>query len=306
MKAYIQDGRRRVGWWWSYNEVFDVGLSPSAFLVYCYLCRIADNSSSVASISYRKLAKKLKMSVQTVFKAIEELVEKGLVIKEPRIGEKGNRMTNLYRLTSVEEWDLDGTEKEETKEKEVSSKNEKSTNLEKLLEEAKAWNLTRLSPEQAVFFLLNSPMDRRIIEKEIRKADASPRIRNPVGYLIDTFQVDAKKAIHRELLLVEAEEAEEDTDGTEGYDWRKLWERKVQKLRAVAEKYGIDIPEPKSEEEAHEILRRIQRIVAEKAEIPEEAWKKARELAKGNRDMEVSFALSFAGIDTSLFSLTTL
>ena len=306
MEAYVQDSRRRVGWWWSYNEVFEVGLSPSAFLVYCYLCRIADNSSSIATISYRKLAKKLKMSVQTVFKAIEELVEKGLIIKEPRVGEKGNRIANLYRLTSIESWKLEEETEKLEEGREVSRKNGRSTNLEELLEEVRTWDLERLSPEQAVFFILNSPLNGKIVEKEIRKADRNTRIRNPVGYLIDTLQVDTKKAVHRELLLVEREEAEEASEDDQGYDWRKLWERKVRKIRTIAGKYGIDIPEPESEKEAHEILRRIQRIVAEKTDIPEEIWKKAKELARGDTDMEVSLALSFAGIDSSLFSLTTL
>ena len=302
-EVYVQDGRKREGWWWVDNEAFDMKLKPTTFMVYCYLARICDDKSSVAVVSYRTLAKKLGLSLQTVCNAIQELEEKGMILKRHRTGRNGNQIANLYFLVSKEKWAPKFTSAQE---KGVSRKNGKSTNLGELLEEVRTWDLERLSPEQAVFFILNSPLNGKIVEKEIRKADRNTRIRNPVGYLIDTLQVDTKKAVHRELLLVEREEAEEASEDDQGYDWRKLWERKVRKIRTIAGKYGIDIPEPESEKEAHEILRRIQRIVAEKADIPEEIWEKARELARGNKDMEVSFALSFAGVDTSLFSLTTL
>ncbi len=100
----ISDRRRRSGWFWIDNEIFDMDLNPTAFVVYCFLVRIADRSSEVACISIRKMAKLLNMSPITVQKAIKELEEVNMLRKLRRKTEKGNNLANLYQLTSKEEW----------------------------------------------------------------------------------------------------------------------------------------------------------------------------------------------------------
>ena len=101
---FIKDSRRRRGWFWLDNEVFEVDLDPYSFKVYAYLVRIADRCSEVATISTRKLAEKLKMSRQRVRKALKTLEEKGLIIKKQRVSENGNYYANLYILTDKESW----------------------------------------------------------------------------------------------------------------------------------------------------------------------------------------------------------
>jgi DNA-binding MarR family transcriptional regulator len=100
----VSDGRRRSGWFWVDNEVFEMNLDPSAFMVYCFLIRIADRSSEVACISLRKLERFLGLSRNTIIKAINKLEELRMIKKVPRKAEKGNNLANLYCLTSKEEW----------------------------------------------------------------------------------------------------------------------------------------------------------------------------------------------------------
>ena len=100
----VQDTRRRSGWFWLDNEIFDMELDPYSFMVYAYLVRIADRASEVASISLRKMEKALCISRKKLIKALRELEEKGMVIKKQRKGEKGNYYSNIYILTSKEDW----------------------------------------------------------------------------------------------------------------------------------------------------------------------------------------------------------
>ncbi len=100
----VSDGRRRSGWFWVDNEIFDMGLNPTTFVVYCFLIRIADRSSEVACISARKMAKFLNMSPITVRKALKELEKLNMLKKIPRKTEKGNNLANLYQLTAKEDW----------------------------------------------------------------------------------------------------------------------------------------------------------------------------------------------------------
>ncbi len=100
----IADSRRRTGWFWLDNEVFELKLKHTTFVVYCFLVRIADRGSEVACISIRKMAKLLGMSPWTVQKAIKELENLNMIRKSERKTEKGNKIANLYKLTSKEEW----------------------------------------------------------------------------------------------------------------------------------------------------------------------------------------------------------
>jgi len=100
----VSDGRRRSGWFWIDNEIFDMNLKPTTFVVYCFLIRIADRNSEVACISVRRMAKLLDMSPITVRKALKELEKLNMLRKMPRKAEKGNNLANLYQLTAKEGW----------------------------------------------------------------------------------------------------------------------------------------------------------------------------------------------------------
>lgn len=103
-KLEVQDIRKRSGWFWIDNEVFDMALDPYSFMVYAYLVRVADRASEVASISLRKMERALRISRKKLVKALRELEEKGMIIKKQRKGEKGNYYSNIYILTSKEDW----------------------------------------------------------------------------------------------------------------------------------------------------------------------------------------------------------
>ena len=100
----VSDGRRRSGWFWIDNEIFDMNLKPTTFVVYCFLIRIADRNSEVACISVRKMAKLLDMSPITIRKALKELEKLNMLRKISRKAEKGNNLANLYQLTAKEDW----------------------------------------------------------------------------------------------------------------------------------------------------------------------------------------------------------
>ena len=104
----VSDGRRRSGWFWVDNEIFDMRLKPSTFMVYCFLVRIADRGSEAACISVRKMARVLGMSPITVRKALKDLENLNMLRKIPRKTEKGNNLANLYQLTSKEDWKYTG------------------------------------------------------------------------------------------------------------------------------------------------------------------------------------------------------
>jgi len=103
-KLEVQDIRRRSGWFWIDNEVFEMALDPYSFMVYAYLVRIADRASEVASISLRKIERALRISRKKLVQALRELEEKRMIIKKQRKGEKGNYYSNIYILTSKEDW----------------------------------------------------------------------------------------------------------------------------------------------------------------------------------------------------------
>ncbi len=100
----VSDNRRRSGWFWLDNKIFDMGLDPYEFLVYAFLVRIADRGSEVARISTRNLAKKLRISRQRAINALRKLEELNMIQIKPQLGKNGNRQANMYVLTSQEEW----------------------------------------------------------------------------------------------------------------------------------------------------------------------------------------------------------
>lgn len=100
----VSDGRKRSGWFWMDNKVFDVGLDPYEFFVYAFLVRIADRGSEIARISTRNLAKRLGISRQRAINALRRLEKLNMIQIKPQLGKNGNRQANMYVLTSQDEW----------------------------------------------------------------------------------------------------------------------------------------------------------------------------------------------------------
>ena len=65
------------------NEIFSLGLSPGALVVYSYLLYCEDRKTYQYYPSYTSIGKSVSMSVNTVRKYVSELEEQGLVVTEP-------------------------------------------------------------------------------------------------------------------------------------------------------------------------------------------------------------------------------
>lgn len=64
------------------NEIFELGLSSSAFLVYSYLQRCANGKTKQCYPSYETIGKAVGLSRNTVQKCVGELADKGLIYTE--------------------------------------------------------------------------------------------------------------------------------------------------------------------------------------------------------------------------------
>lgn len=88
------------------NEVFQLDLSGGAKLVYAYLLYCEDRDTYQCYPSYKKIGQNVNMSVNTVKKYVEELVDKGLVNTENtsvinREGKKRNGSL-LYTIRPIQ------------------------------------------------------------------------------------------------------------------------------------------------------------------------------------------------------------
>ena len=93
----LRDGRRR-SWFWAHNAIWDVpGLSAHAILVYLYLCRCAD-AGGTCWPSRSTIARACRISKDSVDRAIKQLCERGLLMKESRQGPDGAYSSNLYTI----------------------------------------------------------------------------------------------------------------------------------------------------------------------------------------------------------------
>ncbi|HEY8342870.1 MAG TPA: helix-turn-helix domain-containing protein [Calditerricola sp.] len=93
----LRDGRRR-SWFWAHNAIWDVpDLSAHAILVYLYLCRCAD-AGGTCWPSRSTIARACRISKDSVDRAIKQLCERGLLIKESRQGPDGAYSSNLYTI----------------------------------------------------------------------------------------------------------------------------------------------------------------------------------------------------------------
>lgn len=64
------------------NEIFELRLSPSAFLVYSYLRRSANRNTRQCYPSYETIGAAVGLSKNTVKKCVGELADKGLIFTE--------------------------------------------------------------------------------------------------------------------------------------------------------------------------------------------------------------------------------
>lgn len=78
------------------NQLVVSDLSDNAFRVICYLISISKNSLSFPSV--RTIAEKLNKSKTSVLKAIKELEQKGILLKENRILGTGRKTSNAYYI----------------------------------------------------------------------------------------------------------------------------------------------------------------------------------------------------------------
>ena len=89
------------------NEVFQLDLSGGAMLVYAYLLYYEDRETYQCYPSYKKIGRNTNMSVNTVKKYVEELVDKGLIYTENTtiINHDGKKRNGslLYILRPIQE-----------------------------------------------------------------------------------------------------------------------------------------------------------------------------------------------------------
>lgn len=85
------------------NRIFDLGLKPRDFIVYCCLLRHSDNNTRTCFPSRRLIAKECQMDRKTVDTAIENLVALDLVKKSQRHRENGTRTSNLYCVANLQQ-----------------------------------------------------------------------------------------------------------------------------------------------------------------------------------------------------------
>lgn len=83
------------------NKIFELGLKPRDFTVFCCLLRHMDNESGSCFPSRKLIAKECLIDKKTVDSAIESLSALGLVKKVCRHRENGTRTSNLYYVTNL-------------------------------------------------------------------------------------------------------------------------------------------------------------------------------------------------------------
>lgn len=93
------EGRRRKGWFWSENAVFELTVSAYAKLTYLYLCRRADNDVRQSYPSLQRIADDLGVSVDTVRRSVQELRAAGAI----RVKTGGGRgRSTRYQVQEIE------------------------------------------------------------------------------------------------------------------------------------------------------------------------------------------------------------
>lgn len=95
-------GAANAGWFWLHNDILDyfaAQIGTTAICVLCVLARHAENDTREAYPSVKLIASKLRVSVNSVHRALKKLAENGLIVKQSRFQSNGRGQTsNLYRL----------------------------------------------------------------------------------------------------------------------------------------------------------------------------------------------------------------
>ena len=79
------------------RRIYDLGLPHRAVSVYCYLCDRA-NSKGECFPSTLTIAKDLNIDRRTVFRALNDLEQEGLIKRNRRHRPNGGLSSNLYEL----------------------------------------------------------------------------------------------------------------------------------------------------------------------------------------------------------------
>jgi DNA-binding MarR family transcriptional regulator len=83
------------------NQIFELGLKPKEFVVYCCLLRHSDKKTDNCFPSRRLIADECSMDKKTVDSALKESEARGLIKKVCRYLENGSRTSNMYYLASL-------------------------------------------------------------------------------------------------------------------------------------------------------------------------------------------------------------
>jgi hypothetical protein len=89
--------RTRKQWFVAFNFIFDEKISNHAKLLYCFMCRIADNEG-FSFPSHKYIADKCGIGVTSIKKAIKELEEIGVLDVAPRVNKTKGKTSNLYSV----------------------------------------------------------------------------------------------------------------------------------------------------------------------------------------------------------------
>lgn len=85
------------------NQIFDEDLTTSEFVVYSYLEKCSDKSHRCIP-SRRTIARQCNISVSTVNKALNGLIDKGLIDKTSRFdfSKEQQQLSNIYTLKRIQ------------------------------------------------------------------------------------------------------------------------------------------------------------------------------------------------------------
>ena len=84
------------------NRIFDYGLKPRDIAVYCCICRHINRETGVAFPSRRMIARECGIGkVDTVDRAIDALIAKGLLEKKHQMRFDGGYASNVYTLSGI-------------------------------------------------------------------------------------------------------------------------------------------------------------------------------------------------------------
>lgn len=81
--------------------LIDADISDRAFRLYATVARYANADGTGAFPSRRTLGKRLRCSVNTVDRALAELIDAGALVKEHRYGDDGQQTSNGYQVRRV-------------------------------------------------------------------------------------------------------------------------------------------------------------------------------------------------------------